>query len=243
MGEANLYDIYLWKKLMKYNRPKLNEDNIRLKIIEIGRRLFKEGVVFGTWGNLSARLDNNSFLITPSGFAKGELQPSDLLIVDLSGKVVKGNLRPSIETTLHAKIYKRRMDVGGIIHTHPTFCTSFAICMKEIPIVSVDAAAVIGEKIPVAKYYPPGSEELADEVVNILRDGVAVLLANHGLITVGKNLEEAYHAVIVAENEARILVFSHLIGTPKELQKEEIEALRAYYETKYGQNGKLIVRY
>lgn len=242
-SELDLYQVELWRKLMGHSSFQYpNERKLRLEIIDVGERIFQSGLVAGTWGNFSARLDENHFLITPSGFGKGELRPEEMLVADSLGKVVKGKLKPSIETSMHAKIYGKRPDVNAIIHTHPPFATSFASCGKEIPIISVDAASVIGHDIPVAKYRPPGGIELAEEVVRVLGDGRAVLLANHGLVTVAESLEEAYHGTVLAENEAKLVINSYTLGALTELPSEEVRSLRSYYETKYGQDRKVVIR-
>ena len=191
-------------------------------------------------------LDKERILITPSGFEKSALKPEHLLIVDLDGTVLQGDLKPSVETWMHTAIYKAREDVNAVIHTHSPYATLFASINEPIPAVTVDFALAIGHEVPVTKYVPPGSKDLAQEVVKVLgKDKLVVLIRNHGAVAVGKKLEDAYHAALLLEKEAEMYFKIKLLGKVEEakLPPEEVNRLHSIYVKAYGQKeGKITLK-
>ena len=212
----------------------------RKKLIAVAQKCLEYGLTVGTWGNLSVRLDREKILITPSGFEKSALKPEHLLVVNLDGVVLKGELKPSVETWLHTAIYKAREDVNAVIHTHSPYATLFASVNEPIPVITVDFAAAVGHEVPVTKYVPPGSKDLAEEVVRVLgKDKSVVLIRNHGAVAVGKDLENAYHAALLLENEAAVYFRTKLLEKVEEakLPLEEVERLHSIFVKAYGQKG------
>jgi L-ribulose-5-phosphate 4-epimerase len=217
-----------------------NEDQLKEKIIETGRILGRHGFVtfLGSYapGNISARVpDSQRVLITPSGLAKNTLRKREICVIDLNGKLIGGMLRATSETPTHLAIYRRRSDVNAIIHTHPTYSTAFAIAKKKIPVVTIEMAGLVGSEVPVARFLVPGTRELGKEVVRSLRDGLAVLLQNHGLITVGSTLDEALNTTMATEENARLAYLAATFARPKTIPKIQVSRIRQYIQTEYGQ--------
>lgn len=186
-------------------------------ICEIGKQIVKEGLAKGHEGNISVRIPNkNEIIIKPSGFPLDKLNPQDLIIVNLDGKVIFGNNKPSIETPMHTLIYKYRNDVNAVVHTHPLYSICLGIMNISIKPISFTAFKSISKKIPIVPCFAPGSIELAQAVVNNLgKEGDAVLLKHHGLLTVGKDLETAYYLSMMIEKAAHIQYLCLLLGKPE----------------------------
>lgn len=207
------------------------------EIVAVGRQLVSKGLVSGTWGNISARLpETDTFLITPSGVPYENLGPQDLVLLDLEGKVKEGALRPSTETPLHIAIYKKRPDVLGIVHTHSPYASVLAVNRRELPPVLEELAQLLGGTVRVAPYAPPGSRELAEGAVAALEGRSAVILANHGMVGVGRSLKEALLICQVVEKGAQVFLLAQLSGTPHVLSEGEAGLLRKNFLEKYGQN-------
>jgi L-ribulose-5-phosphate 4-epimerase len=158
------------------------------------------------------------------------MSAEDVVVVDHDGRVVEGRWKPTSETPMHTIFYRERPEVGAVVHTHSPFATTFAIAREAIPVVLAEAALCLGGAVPVAPYCRPGTEVLARTVLDTMGHGVGVLLANHGLITVGANLAQAYAATIAAEQMARCIIWARSMGCqPKALPDEEVAALRDLY--------------
>jgi L-fuculose-phosphate aldolase len=193
------------------------------------------GMTVGTWGNISVRVDDNHFLITPSGMKYSTLAEQDMVLLDMTGKIVNGIRKPSIENGLHRMIYRARSDVQSIVHTHPKFSTAFAIARKEIPAVTEELIQIIGEGVKCARYALPGTEELANNTVDALGDRNAALLANHGAVCVGASMDSAFLVAEVLEKAAQAIIFATIVGTPFVISHEECIAMREFVNHSYGQ--------
>jgi len=193
------------------------------------------GMTVGTWGNISVKVDEKHFLVTPSGMSYSDLKEQDMVLMDMSGKIIEGERKPSIENGLHRMVYLARKDVGAVIHTHPQYSTAFAIARMDIPPVSEELVQIIGEGVRCAKYALPGTEDLAKNAVEGLSDRNAVLIANHGAVCVGSCLEKAFTVAEVLEKAARTIIYANIIGKPFEISHEECLAMRDFVNTKYGQ--------
>jgi len=193
---------------------------------------------FGVYapGNLSARITNsNRILITPSGLPKGKLKPDDLVMVDIYGRKIKGKYKPSIETPLHCAIYRQRTDVNGVVHVHAPMSLAYAIAHKEVPATTIELAAVTGGNVPIAPYATPATEELAKITAARLGLGSAVLMANHGLVAVGQNLDEAFNIALSVEYTAAINIYAKIIGEVKKIPLKEVSKIRKFIVKRYGQ--------
>jgi L-ribulose-5-phosphate 4-epimerase len=214
-------------------------DALKEKVIEVARELFESGLVLATLGVVSARIKGtDKIIITPSGFSKKKLSTKELIIVDLEGNVVEGDLKPSAETPMHTYIHKMRPDVGAVIHTHSPFATSWATADREIPCYTAEQAFELGGRVPIVlDYSGPATKEINDlkNIVKSLEHCSAALLRDHGAVVIGKDLEEALDNAFILEDVAKIAIYSNLIGRPEELRKEEIEKLWNFKLYKYGQ--------
>lgn len=205
-------------------------------MINMCQRMTALGLTYGTWGNISFLTgDSDKVIITPSGMKYDTLKPDDLVVVDLDGNVLEGNRRPSIETPMHTAIYRKRTDVGSVVHTHSIFATASAVARVPVPAVVEDMAQIVGGAAEVAKYSLPGTKELADNVVDALGSRNAVLLANHGMVGVGSTVEEAFEVCQIVEKTARIHAYSKLFGEPVILSEEDVAEMHEFYMTKYKQ--------
>lgn len=192
-------------------------------------------MVVGTWGNVSCRIDKDNFLITPSGMDYNCLEPEDIVLMDYDLNILEGKYKPSVESPLHSKIYQNRADTYAIVHIHSTYASSFAVARKSIPVVLEETAQVIGHPIEVAPYEHCGTDELAEIVVETLgNDKKAVLLANHGLIALGKDLDEAMKVCIICEKTAKTVLLASQLGTVHVLSDKQIKVLNQAFKS-YGQ--------
>ena len=192
---------------------------------EVTREMVGGGLVSGSSGNTSLRLsgDGDKVLITPSGRPYRQLDPEDLVVIDLDGEPVEGDLLPSSEAALHLTLYKARQDIGAIMHTHSLYASVAAVAGLEIPPIVDEMVIKIGGSVRVAEYAFPSTEELAQRASQSLGDRNAVLLRNHGLVGVGRTLWEALDMCQMVERVAQIFVYASLLGRASTLPPEIIE--------------------
>lgn len=198
----------------------------REQLCEIGRRCWQKGWTAANDGNFSLRLEENVFLVTPSGVSKGFLTPELLLLTDSAGrKLGEWGGVPSSELMLHLRCYARRPDVRAVVHVHPPVGTAFAAARipLDAPILS-EVLMSLGD-IPVAPYGTPGTAELPDSVVPYLAEHNALLLANHGALTLGATLLQAYERMETLEHTAKIFLYARLLGGGVPLTEEQIAPL------------------
>ncbi|NLU41239.1 MAG: class II aldolase/adducin family protein [Firmicutes bacterium] len=211
----------------------------RRRVIEAARQARRDRLVPLTFGNFSVRdRDTGYICITPSGMDYDCLVPEDIVVIDVAGNRLDGGRKPSIETPLHCRIYQSRADIMAIVHTHSTFATAWACCRESIPAVVAEVAMVAGGPIECAPYRPVGSVELGEVAAETLRDRNAVLLANHGVLAVGRNMDEAYVNAVVVEEGAKIAFYARHIGPVCAIGDDECLALRRTAVTKYGQQAR-----
>ena len=179
-------------------------------IIKTTRRLTQTDLLSGTSGNVSVKLNDKSgrefIAVTPSSYQYDLLEIGDIAIVDMEGRQIDGNLKPSIETSLHLEIYRKRPNITAIIHTHSVYATAIAVAGLNIPPVLDDQVVYLGGEIKVSKHAIPGSKEMVQNVVSALDDKNAVLIANHGALCTGNNLINAYDNCHLLERLAKIYI-------------------------------------
>lgn len=201
---------------------------LRAQVLASSQRLVADGLSHGSAGNISA-MDRSSDLIaiTPSAIEYAHMQPADVVVIDPDGQVVEGKWKPTSEIHLHTIFYRERPDVGAVIHSHAPYATVFAIANEPLPMVLAETAPFLGGPVKVAPYARTGTRELADCVLETIGQGVAILLANHGLLTVGPDLDKAYRASLSAELTARFVYMARAMGArPVALDPVEVAALR-----------------
>src|SRR5258708_31311298 len=204
-----------------------SERQYRREITLFGRSLHERGYVAAMDGNLSVRLDERHILATPTSMCKGMMKPSDMVIVDMDGHRVEGRRDVSSEIAMHLLIYKLRPDVQGVVHAHPPTATGFAAAGMPLnqPLV---CEVVIGlGLIPLAPYGTPGTPELAKTLEPLIPDYDAILMANHGVVTYGADLQSAYMKMETVEHFAQIALFTHVLGQQQPLACEDLEKLVA----------------
>jgi len=211
--------------------------DLREQIVIIGNRIAADGLAHTGQGNISA-MDPESGLIaiTPSAIPYHLRTPEDIVVIDLNRKIVEGKWQPTSEIALHLRFYQTRPDVKAVIHTHAPYASVFGIVHEPIPMVLIESAAALSGPVPVAPYARPGSEEVAEVTQKAMGEsGVACVMANHGLVTVGTNLEQAYGATLAAETSARLVILARAMGGQvKTLDEAECKALRESYLSRYG---------
>ena len=204
--------------------------NTRNAIVSVAKRLSQKDFLPGTSGNISARIGENALLITPSGLDKGTMSPEDLLLVDLDGNKLDSSAgKPSSETKMHLLAYKKRKDVGAIVHTHAPYCTAFASSRTPLDMAVLPEAVVILGEIQLVKYGTPSTHEVPDMLEPHIRGNNAFLLSNHGAMTFGRNLKEASHRMDTLEFNARVILLARLLGGEKLLQSDEVYKLKQVF--------------
>ena len=206
---------------------------LKEEILEAGRRVYSKGFVASTDGNISARIDDKRILITPTGVCKGFMNPEDLIIVDLDGKLIEGNGRPSSETGMHVGIYKDRSDVNSVCHTHPPYATAFAVAGIPLDKMALQEVIIVLGKIPIVEYATTGTEDLYKSISGYIPKFDALLLANHGAVTMGSDVLNAYYKMETLEHSAKIQFIAGQMGNINTLNKDQIEKLMSVRE-KFG---------
>lgn len=210
-------------------------ENERMEVINTGIEMAKTSLVVGTWGNISRRIDDSLIAITPSGMDYYSIKQEDITILNMNGEVIDGKRKPSIEYNMHLEIYKNRSEIGAVVHTHSTYCTALAMARKGIPAAAEDLIQITGGDIRVSEYALPGSIELAKNAVKALEGRNAVILANHGALSAGKDLKETLKISLILEKTAKATIYAHLLGGAVELPQEDIDYMRNFYLNSYGQ--------
>ena len=208
----------------------------RKKVVEKGIEMLSTNLTVGTWGNISSRVPGEDYIaITPTGMRYDTLVPEDIVVLDLRGNTISGTRKPSIEVPLHLAIYNAREDVQAIVHTHSAYATAMAVARREIPGSVEDLVQIVGGNVRVNEYALPGSEQLGINTVKAMEGRNAVLLANHGMLGAGRNLEEAFRVCQVVEKSAQVTILAQLMGGVVELTQDDINGMRNFYLQGYGQ--------
>jgi L-fuculose-phosphate aldolase len=199
----------------------------RAALVACGCRLDALGFAPATDGNVSARIGPGSLLVTPAGREKGSLAPAELLVVDLEGRVLEGEGRPSTETPMHLLCYRRRGDVGGVVHAHPPVATAFAAAGVPLDAPVMPEIVLTVGPVPLVPYATPGTEELARALEPLVEGHDAFLLASHGVLTLGRDVREALHRMERVEHLAKVTLAARLLGGPRALTDSEVLSLFA----------------
>lgn len=194
------------------------------QIIAAGKRLIHEGYTTHTWGNISLRGADGRIYITPSSMDYDLITEADVAVLDPDGKVLEGERKPSIEKDLHTQIYRRRPEIGAIVHTHPMESLVFACMGEEIPLITDAAVMTLRDTVRTAPYGLPGSKELAENCAETLGETAkAVLLSNHGAVCLGRDLEDAFKTARVLELTAELCVKIRAAGGQPEALPESVK--------------------
>ena len=199
--------------------------NLKSEIIYFSKLCYRNQFLSSTDGNISVRLKNNYILTTATRTCKGFLTSKDLIGVNMDGNPLGGKGKISTEFKLHQFIYRQRKDVNAIIHTHPKFATAFAAAGIALDKIVFPEMYLFFGKIPLAKYATPSTDEVPKSIARFVKDYDAILLANHGLVTFGRTLEEAYFKTEKVEHVAEISFYARMLGGEKKLTKAQVKKL------------------
>lgn len=201
------------------------EKEIREQICEVGRRVWLKGWVAANDGNISMRLGDSHVITTPTGVSKGFMSPDMLVKVDLDGNHCGGYLKASSEIKIHLEAYRRREDVRAVVHAHPPVSTGFAAANVPLDTKSLPEVVISLGTVPLAKYGTPSTTELSDSIKDLVPCYNAILLANHGAMTLGKDVMDAYYKMESVELFATITLTAHHLGGAKQFSPPEIKKL------------------
>ena len=201
------------------------EQQHREEIVEIGRRLRQQGFIAGTDGNLSVRIGSERILTTPTGMSKGMLQPEDLVLVDKKGNRLSGFREASSELGMHLLIYECRPEVNAVVHAHPPTATGYAAAGLTLDKALLAEVVVVLGQVPLARYATPGSPELREVLRELIPHHDAILMANHGVVTCGQDLLQAYFRMETVEHYARATLVTELLGKQTLLSSQDVEKL------------------
>ena len=206
----------------------LNEYRLRQEIIRVTRIVANQGLIRSSDGNISVRLDTDRFLVTPSGLYKMSMEPDDPIVVDAEGQVVEGKLglKPTSEVGMHLEAYRQRPDVNAVLHAHPPYATALTIAGIPFPTDFLPEVLIALGEVPTASYATPGTRSLAESIQEPIKEHDAVLLSNHGSITVGKTLEEALIALERMEHAAYTYHLARELGDLNPIPEAELVQLR-----------------
>jgi L-fuculose-phosphate aldolase len=203
---------------------------IRESLLAAAREMIACGLVEGTAGNLSARLPDGNVVLTPSSVDYETMTLDDLVVTDADGNVLEGERVPTTEKSLHLACLRKHRDIGSVMHCHALFASMFAVVRQPIPCVIEEFDVYVGGEVPVAEYRLTGSDELAEEVSRWVEDRGAVLMANHGLLCVGKSPENVLKVAKLVERTAKIIWGARMLGEPVPLPDSTLEQFAPVYK-------------
>ncbi len=198
-------------------------EDLKKNIVEVLAYLESKGLNYGRSGNVSVRASREHVVITPSGLVKSKLKPEDLVVIDYNGEIIEGFNKPSSELLLHLAIYKTYEYFNAIIHAHSIYTGILSVMRAPLPPILEEMTIYLGGDIRVADYAPFGTRELAENAVEALRNRKAVILANHGIVACGVDLEDALEVLELVERSAQIYVFSRLSSMVTTLPVDVVE--------------------
>ncbi|NLY43990.1 MAG: class II aldolase/adducin family protein [Clostridiaceae bacterium] len=204
----------------------ISDHEAKEAIIEVGKRMYAKGFVASNDGNISIRVGENALWTTPTGVSKGYMTPDMLVKTDMDGNILEGVKKPSSEIRMHLRVYKENPDVMAVTHAHPPVATSFAIAGISLDKPILPEAIVNLGSVPIAPYATPGTGGVAESIAPYCRSHNAVLLANHGALTWGKDVFEAYYRMESLEHYATVLMYTgYIIGKANELNESQVKEL------------------
>lgn len=208
--------------------------SIREEIVKVCHLVYQNKFVAAYDGNISALTSDNTILITRSGISKGDVTMNDIIETDLGGNIVRGNGKISTENKLHFFIYKNRKDVKAVVHCHPVYSTALGLVEENVLSHYFPEVLLTLGKIPICKYATPSTTEVTDSIKEFISDSNAFILQNHGAITVGSSVMDAYYKMEKLEHASKTILLAKAIGKPRVLTEKNINDLLSISESAYG---------
>lgn len=215
----------------------INEQEARIQVRDAGLRLLKEGLVARTWGNVSLRLDDERYVVTPSGRAYEELAPEDMVIANYRTGKFEGSVKPSSERLVHEALFRERKDVNAVIHTHQTNASVVAAARREVPPILDDQVQLLGPNVRVADYALPSTQKMVRVCVKAMKGRNACIMANHGALCVGPTLDDAFWACVVLEKACKAFIEAEFLGGAKSINIFEAHLMHQFYIRKYSKQN------
>lgn len=203
----------------------INDRQLKEDICEIGRRLYNKGFAAANDGNISIRVGENAVLCSPTMICKGFMKPEDICAVDMNGDQIAGKRKRTSEVLLHLEIMRNRPDVKSVVHCHPPHATAFAVANEPIPQCILPEVEVFMGEVPIAPYETPGDQRFAETVTPFLKATNTIILKNHGTVSFGKSVEDAYWKTEILDAYCRILLLSKQMGQPEYLNETKSREL------------------
>lgn len=218
----------------------MNLIEIKDEICDVCHKMWQLGWVAANDGNVSVKLEDGTFLATPTGISKSFITPEKLVIINGKGEVISGEpgYKPSSEIKMHLRCYQERPDVGAVVHAHPATATGFAVAGRSLDEYSMIETVIAIGSIPLTPYGTPSTDEVPDAITPYLQDHDVMLLQNHGALTVGCDLITAYYRMETLELYAKISLVAQLLGGAKEIEKPQIDKLLYLRENYYHVTGR-----
>jgi L-fuculose-phosphate aldolase len=210
----------------------------REALVEAGLKLVEQGLVSRTWGNISIKVNAAEMLVTPSGKNYEDVTPADMVLVNFVKNTYTSQIKPSSEYKMHSGIYLDRKEINAIIHTHQMNASTCAAARREVPAVLDDLAQIVGPSVRVADYALPSTKKIMKAVVKALKGRYAALMANHGAVCVGRDLEEAFVVCQVLEKGCKAFIEAEFLGGAKSISKFESWIMHKVYLNKYSKLAK-----
>ena len=204
------------------------------KLVEICHKVYSKGFVTAYDGNVSCRTSNNTVLITRSGICKGDITEKDIVEIDLEGKSLSGKHKISTEHKIHIYAYQKRKEVNAVVHCHPTYATAFALIGEGLDKHYLPEVFLTIGRVPLCKYATPSTDGVHKSLDPYIDYSWAMLLQNHGAVSLGKSLDDAYFKMEKLEHASKIIFLARLIGKPSELSKKNINQILKISESTYG---------
>jgi L-fuculose-phosphate aldolase len=202
-----------------------NLHKIKQDMCEIGRRIYDRQFAAANDGNITVRVSENEVLCTPTLQCKGFLKPDDIALIDMNGKQISGRKKRSSEALLHLEIYRQREDVKSVVHCHPPHATAFAIAHEPIPQCILPEVEVFLGDVPITKYETPGGQEFADTIIPFVKRTNILILANHGTVSYGESVEQAYWWTEILDSYCRMLLLAKQLGNVSFLSGQKSQEL------------------
>ena len=198
---------------------------LRQDIVDVGKLVFQKGWIAANDGNVSVRLDDQRILCTPTSICKGMMSSDDLIVCDLDGNKVEGWRERTTEIAMHATIYRMRPDVRAVLHVHPPVATGFAAAGRALDLALLPEIIISLGCVPLADYGLPGTPALTEGMLPLIPKYDAILMANHGAVTYGEDVYQAFHRMEMVEHFARITLVAELLGGARALPRVEVRKL------------------